>query len=217
MIEPIFDMPLKDSLEYTGESFTVSVTGSTDIVFEENAFSATTNSGITIALPTPLSTFTIFFRFKIYSNSVSINNYRRLIFGHGIFNVKFFGAEIAYADGKTTNKLALSKTFTDALDDGNWHTCVIKKEGSIVTFTVDDTYTDTVSTTYSLESIRLSDQSYVLNGLIKNVKVYDEIVDDFGDVEPDTPALVIGEDMRITEGMTIIGGVLHRIVLTTTE
>lgn len=185
---PIFDMPLKDSLEYTGESFTVSVSGSTDIVFEENAFSATTNSGITIALPTPLSTFTIFFRFKIYSNSVSINNYRRLIFGYGIFGVKFFGAEIAYADGKTTNKLVLSKTFTDALDDGNWHTCVIKKEGSIVTFTVDDTYTDTISTSYSLEQIRLSDQSYALNGLIKNVKVYDEIVDDFGDVEePEAP------------------------------
>lgn len=31
--------------------------------------------------------------------------------------------------------------------------------------------------------------------------------------EPETPALVIGPDIRITEGMTIIGGVLHRIVL----
>ena len=31
--------------------------------------------------------------------------------------------------------------------------------------------------------------------------------------EPETPALVIGPDIRITEGMTIRGGVLHRIVL----
>ena len=34
--------------------------------------------------------------------------------------------------------------------------------------------------------------------------------------EPKPPALVIGPDIRITEGMTIIGGVLHRIVLTAT-
>ena len=34
-----------------------------------------------------------------------------------------------------------------------------------------------------------------------------------GSEEPDTPPLVIGADIRITEGMTIRNGVLHRIVL----
>lgn len=216
---PIFRMPLKDSLEYTGESFTVSVSGSDDIVFEENAFSATTHNQITIDLPTAMQVFTIFLRFKIYSNGVPPEyNLRRLIWGLDTYGGKLFGAEIAPAGSETTNKLFLSKTFTDALDDGNWHTCVLKKEGSTVTCTVDNTYTDTVSAYSSLQKIVLSQQSYVLNGLIKDVRIYKHIVDDFTEPdEPDTPELVIGPDIRITEGMTIIGGVLHRIVLTATE
>lgn len=185
----IFYMPLKDSLEYTGESFAVSVSGSDDIVFEENAFSATTHNQITIELPTPIETFTIFLRFKIHSNGVPPEyRYRRLIWGYDTYNDKIFGTEIAYAGSGTTNKLFLSKSFTDALDDGNWHTCVVKREGSTVTCTVDDTYTDTVAGSWPLKKIMLSQQSYALGGLIKDVAVYDRIVDDEWE-EPEEPEI----------------------------
>lgn len=203
---PIFRMPLKDSLEYTGESVTVSVSGSTDIVFEENAFSATTNSDITIALPAPLNTYTIFFRFKIHSNSTIL--YRRLFWCYGIYGVAAFGAEIAYSGSETTNKLFLSKAFTDALDDGNWHTCVLKKEGSTVTCTVDDTYTDTVSTSYSLEKIKLSDKSYFLNGLIKDVRIYKRIVDDFDETKNFGMGILEGVALPISGGMAKVNGVV---------
>lgn len=206
---PIFRMPLKDSLEYTGESFTVSVSGSDDIVFEENAFSATTHNQITIDLPTAMQVFTIFLRFKIYSNGVPPEyQLRRLIWGYDTYSDKLFGTEIAYSGSTTTNKLFLSKAFTDALDDGNWHTCVVKKEGSTITCTVDDTYTDTVSGYWPLQKIVLSQQSYVLNGLIKDVRIYKHIVDEFDETKNFGMGILEGEALPISGGMAKVNGVV---------
>ena len=222
MVEPIFSMLLKDSLEHTGESFAVSVSGSDDIVFEEDAFSATTHNQITIELPTAIQAFTIFLRFKIHSNGVPPEyNYRRLIWGFDTYGDKVFGTEIAYASSGTTNKLFFSKSFTDSLDDGNWHTCVVKRESSTVTCTVDDTYTDTVASSWPLKKITLSQQAYALGGLIRDVRVYDQIVDDFGDDsgddEPETTQAVIGMVKlngvvrKITAGVAMQGGVAKQI------
>lgn len=218
--KPIFYMPLNGSLEYRGKSHAVGVAGTEDIAFEEDAYSATAYNQIAVDLQDSFDICTIFLRFKMYSTGgTKYPRYRRLICGlDDASGGQIFPLEVAYTTSATTNKLIFNKvSFTDALDDGNWHTCVIKRDGNTLTCTIDDAYTDTRTTTAGgLRSFVLSQTDYIFNGLIKDVRVYDGLVDNFEDDpwgEPDTPPLVVGPDIRITEGMTIRGGVLHRIVL----
>lgn len=216
--KPVFYMPLNNSLEYIGKSHSVGVSGSADVTFEEDAYSATAYNQIMVDLQREFDVYTIFLRFKMRSTGgAKYPRYRRLIYGLNAAGNQIFPLEVGYTTTGTTNKLVFSKSFTDALDDGNWHTCVIKQNGGTITCTIDDTFTDTKTTTAGgLQSFVLSQVDYVFNGLIKDVRVYGSLVDNFDDDPTEElvnagTVIINGAAFTITEGTVMLGGVVCKI------
>lgn len=179
-IKPIFDLPLKDSLDFVSDvDCTLSVDGDA-ATFSEDAFSATTYTKLKVDFANALNKFTIMFEFKINSNGLSkYPMYRRLLWAFNSSGSKVFDFEIGYSGSTTTNQMTfLSTFFTDALNDGNWHKCTIRKAGKSITCEVDDKYFLGGNTAEELiYSFTINHNNYSFNGLVKNFKIYDIIVD----------------------------------------
>lgn len=179
-IKPIFDMPLSDSLDFTSEAeVTVSYSGE-EVIFAEEAFSATTYSSVSIEFTDSLNECTVAFEFKINSTGLSkYPKYRRLLWAWDPTN-ECFDLEVGYSGSTSTNKLTfLATSFTETLNDGNWHKCVVRKNGKSIMCEIDGVYFyggNVNNASAELRKFTLSHNTYSLNGFIKNFKIYDTII-----------------------------------------
>lgn len=211
---PILELPLRDSIAYTStvpcNVFHSVGNNGVAPAFVDGAYAATSYNSVSVDFETALDKCTITFEFKINDNGLSLYPYyRRLIWCYDNRTAlnKILGLEVAYASSRTNNKIACTKTFTDALNDGNWHTCIVRKAGLAVTCEIDGIYFDAFSAANkNLLAITFSNSSYSLNGYIKNVKIYDDVVYDFEGTsggEVSQPDFIIPSEIHNEVGPTL--------------
>ena len=179
----IYNLPLQESLDdISGYNRTTTYSGDTTL-------SITADDGLylyngRIKLDTEVfndiidNCFTIEFDVKINSNGTSKNpQYRRVM---QTYNTVWMFFEIGYIGSKTTNKFTLAESgstdiysTSNTYDDGKYHHVIINYNLSsrVITAVIDntETLTNIMSSDSIIKSLHFGDNSYGLNGYIKNL------------------------------------------------
>lgn len=219
---PVIDISFNGHMKNFGtdSSVTASYRGETPIYTDgyggAKCWSATTYTLVTLNNCAKYlgGSFTILFRFKLNSTGMApFYGLRRMVWFNYLENdtTLFVGTEIGFAGtvstaAKTTNKVNFElQTYTSLYGatnraDGNWHTAILRRDGTSVSLQVDD---EVLSGSYPVttpkDQIKLSGTNNVevdangfavngadfdtegltLNGYIQGLKVFDKVLSDY--------------------------------------
>lgn len=218
---PVIDISFNGNMINTGtdSAVTAAYKGDTPIYTDGyggvKCWSATTYTLVTLNNCAKYlgGSFTILFRFKLNSTGMApFYGLRRMVWFNYLENdtTLFVGTEIGFAGtvstaAKTTNKVNFElQTYTSLYGatnraDGNWHTAILRRDGTSVSLLVDS---ELISGAYPItapldfiklsgtnnievdaqgfpvDSTQLESEGLSLNGYIQGLKVFDKVLSD---------------------------------------